>query len=256
MADTPSADALIATAAAGWGYAESEYVDGWHLRAAEGFTHRANSTWPLGPLERPLPQAVAAVRSWYAQRSLPALIQVAVGSQLDIALAELGYDRVEALALRQTARVTDVLDTLLSVAPIGVKETFAEEPTDDWFSLYREGRVPPVARQVLGAGESLRFATVYAADSGGPVAIGRAALIPGDERDATRWVGLSGIETAASARRRGLAKLVVDALLEWADEQGATHAFLEVASGNAAAVQLYAALGFTTHHEYHCRVVG
>jgi ribosomal protein S18 acetylase RimI-like enzyme len=259
MAETPTVDALIATAAAGWGYAESDHVDGWHLRAAEGFTHRANSAWPLGPLERPLPEAVRAVRAWYAERSLPALVQVAVGSELDLALVELGYERADALALRQTARVADALDTLLSVAPIGVKETFADAPTDDWLSLYRSGAVPPVAKHVVGSGDGVRFATVYDAQSGEPVAIGRAALVPAsgaDASDGTRWVGLSAIETAPAARRRGLAKLVMDALLEWADEQGATDAFLEVAPGNEAAVALYAALGFTTHHEYHCRVIG
>jgi ribosomal protein S18 acetylase RimI-like enzyme len=259
MAETPSVDALIATAAAGWGYAESTHVDGWHLRAAEGFTHRANSAWPIGPLERPLPEAVAAVRDWYAERGLPALISVAVGSELDLALVELGYERADAFSLRQTARVAQVLDTLLSVAPIGVKETFSEEPTEDWLSLYRSGTVPPVARQVVGSGDHLRFATVYDSDTGAPVGIGRAALIPaanGDEQGDSRWVGISAIETAPSARRRGLAKLVMDALLEWADEQGATDAFLEVTPTNEPAVGLYTALGFTTHHEYHCRVIG
>lgn len=259
MAETPTVDALIATAAAGWGYAESEYVDGWHLRAAEGFTHRANSAWPLGSLQRPLPEAVSAVRAWYAERSLPALVQAAVGSELDLALADLGYERADALALRQTARVADVLDTLLSVAPIGVKETFADEPSDDWLSLYRSGSVPPIARQVLGSGSSVRFATVYDSDTGAPVAIGRAAVVAAmgaGEQDGSCWVGLSAIETAPTARRRGLAKLVMDALLEWADEQGATDAFLEVTPTNEPAVGLYAALGFTTHHEYHCRVIG
>ena len=48
----------------------------------------------------------------------------------------------------------------------------------------------------------------------------------------------------------------MDALLEWADEQGATDAFLEVTPTNEPAAGLYAALGFTTHHEYHCRVIG
>lgn len=257
MSETPTADALIATAAAGWGYAESTNVDGWHLRAADGFTHRANSTWPIGPLERPLPEAVEAVRAWYAERGLPALIQTAAGSELDRSLVELGHERTAGAAARQTASVADVLDTLLSVAPIGVKETFAHEPTDDWLSLYRDGNVPAIARQVLGSGDNLRFATVYDADSGAPVAIGRAALIPATgDSDGARWVGLTGIETAPSARRRGLAKLVVDALLEWADEQGATDVFLEVSPDNEAAVKLYAALGFTTHHEYHCRVIG
>jgi ribosomal protein S18 acetylase RimI-like enzyme len=256
MADTPTGDTLLATAAGGWGYAESDRVDGWHLRAADGFTHRANSAWPIGPLERPLPEAVAAVRAWYAERRLRPLIQVIIGSELDLALAELGHGQVRAASLRQTASVPDVLDTLLSIAPIGVKESFADEPTDDWLSLYRTGGLPPAARQVLAAGGAVQYATVYDADTGGPVAIGRAALAAApDSGEPPTWVGLSAIETAPAARRRGLAKLVMDALLEWADEQGATDAYLEVTPDNTPAVTLYEALGFTTRHQYHYRVI-
>ena len=261
MAETPTADTLLAIAAAGWGFAESADVDGWHLRASDGFTHRANSAWPTGPLERPLPEAVSAVRDWYADRGLPALIQVIVGSELDIALSELGHGEAIAHTLRQTARVEDVLDALLSVAPIGVRESFADTPTDDWLSLYRGGDLPPVTKAILGSGDALRYATVHDGESGAPVAIGRAALLPppegesSDERGA-RWVAVNAVETAPAARRRGLAKLVMDALLEWAEEQGATDVLLEVTPDNAPAIALYDALGFTTHHEYHYRVAG
>jgi GNAT superfamily N-acetyltransferase len=256
MAETPTADALLAIAAAGWGFAESTHVDGWHLRASDGFTHRANSAWPIGPLERPLPDAVAAVRDWYAERKLPALVQVIVGSELDLALAELGHGEAVARAARQTARVEDVLDALLSVAPIGVKESFADTPTDDWLSLYRGGDLPPVIKAVLGSGNTMRYATVYDGDSGTPVAIGRAALAPAPDGDvAAQWVAVNAVETAPDARRRGLAKLVMDALLEWAADNGATDAYLEVTPDNAPATALYDALGFTTHHEYHYRVI-
>lgn len=262
MSEKPTADALLAITAAGWGFAESTDVDGWHLRSSDGFTHRANSAWPVGPLKRPLPEAVAAVRAWYAERKLPASIQVIVGSELDLALAELGHGEVTARALRQTARVEDVLDTLLSVAPIGVKESFTDTPTDDWLSLYRGGDLPPVTKAVLGSGDTMRYATVYDSESGVPVAVGRAVLIPAppttapDGATPARWVAINAVETAPDARRRGLAKLVMDGLLEWADENGATDAVLEVTPGNAPAIALYDALGFTTHHEYHYRMIG
>src|ERR1700738_5621822 len=147
MADKPTGDALLATAAGGWGHAESTWVDGWHLRAADGFTHRANSAWPVGPLERPLPDAVAAVRAWYTERGLRPLVQVIIGSELDTALAELGHAETRARSLRQTATVSDVLDTLLSVAPIGVKESFTDAPGDDWLPLHPTGGAPPPGRR-------------------------------------------------------------------------------------------------------------
>lgn len=262
MAETPTADTLLAIAADGWGFAESTDVDGWHLRASEGFTHRANSAWPIGPLNRPLPEALDAVRAWYAGQDLPALVQVVVGSELDLALSELGHGEAIAHALRMTARVDDVLDTLLNVAPIGVKESFTDAPTDDWLSLYRGGDVPPVTKQILGSGDTMRYATVYDGDSGTALAIGRAAILPelegsgSSDENAGRWVAINAVETAPAARRRGLAKLVMDALLEWAEEQGATHVLLETTPSNEPAVALYEALGFATHHEYHYRVIG
>jgi N-acetylglutamate synthase len=257
MADTPTGDELLAIAAGGWGCTESAWIDGWQLRAGGGFTHRANSAWPLGPLARPLPDAVAAVRAWYAERGLAALIHVVAGSPLDLELGALGHTETPHGALRQVARVDDVLDILLDVAPIGVTETFADAPDDAWLSLYRSGDVPPVAREILGSGPAVRYATVRDPATGSVLAIGRAALArrPGDE-EPTRWAGLSAIETAPAARRRGLAKLVVDGLLEWASEQGAEHAYLEVHAENTPALKLYESLGFTTHHAYRYRVIG
>ena len=78
-----NADELFAVAADCWGYLETERVDGWELRAGVGFTHRANSVWPLGPLSRGLPEALASVSAWYAGRELPPLVQAVVGSELD-----------------------------------------------------------------------------------------------------------------------------------------------------------------------------
>ena len=45
-------------------------------------------------------------------------------------------------------------------------------------------------------------------------------------------------------RRQGLGRRVLSALLEWGGSAGASHATLEVASGNTAARGLYAAAGF------------
>lgn len=256
MADTPTDDDLAAIAAGGWGYTESAWIDGWQLRAGGGFTHRANSAWPLDPLTRPLADVLPEVRAWYAGRDLPALVNVVAGTELDLELARLGHGET-AGALRQCARIDDVLDLLLEVAPIGVTESFADAPDDRWLALYRSGGLPPVAREILGGGDRVRYATVADPRTGEPLAIGRAALAvrPGEGGPA-RWAGLAAVETAPAARRRGLAKLVVDGLLEWAAEQGATDAYLEVTPDNTPARKLYESLGFTTHHSYHYRVIG
>ncbi|MFC5177422.1 GNAT family N-acetyltransferase [Nocardioides taihuensis] len=64
------------------------------------------------------------------------------------------------------------------------------------------------------------------------------------------WVGFRSIEVRPEARRRRLGLAVMDALLDWGAEQGATTAYLQVLADNAPARALYAGLGFTTHHAY------
>jgi GNAT superfamily N-acetyltransferase len=64
------------------------------------------------------------------------------------------------------------------------------------------------------------------------------------------WVGFRSIQVAPEARRRGLGTVLMAALLEWGAEQGAATAYLQVLGDNAAALELYAGLGFATHHSY------
>ena len=57
-------------------------------------------------------------------------------------------------------------------------------------------------------------------------------------------VDLHRIVTAASARRQGLARRLVDAGIAWAQEMGADRMLLEVEAGNAPALFLYESTGF------------
>jgi N-acetylglutamate synthase len=246
-----SADGLFALAAECWGFLESESLDGWELRAGDGFTNRANSAWPLGPLRRPLPLALEEIRAWYAERGLSPQVQATVGSALDADLTACGCGSGHDSALRQTAPVAPALEILTAIEHPNVPVSTTERPQDRWLRLYREGALPPQAKEILGSGERYRYATIYDESSGEPLAIGRAVLAG----ETGSWVGLAGIETAPAARRRGLARLIVGTLLEWAAEQGAEHAMLEVRRENEAAISLYRRLGFATAQEYHYRTV-
>ena len=94
---TISIDDLEHAAAPGWRGLEEERLGGWLLRAADGFTGRANSALAAGDAGRPLPDAVDAVRRWYAERGLPAMIAVPyptgrpADSALDRLLARRGW---------------------------------------------------------------------------------------------------------------------------------------------------------------------
>jgi N-acetylglutamate synthase len=241
---------LFAVAADCWGCLESENLGGWQLRAGAGFTNRANSVWPLGPAPQPLARSLDLVRAWYAERGLPAQVLTVIGGDLDTELAGLGCP-ARLGALLQVAAVGPAIEALIAKPHPNVPLSTAERPQDRWLRLYRAGSVPPEAKTILGSGPRLCYATIYDEHSGEPLSIGRAVLA-GESRT---WVGLSAIETAPEARRRGLARLVLRTLLQWAAQHGAERALLEVAAHNDGATALYRELGFRTAYEYHYRTL-
>ncbi len=111
---------------------------------------------------------------------------------------------------------------------------------------FQLGSVARARRAVTGADTSSVAVTI-----GGGVAT---AVIPGAAQGvaayADDWVGFRGIEVEPEHRRRGLARAIMAALLEWGAERGATTAYLQVLGHNAPALALYDGLGFTTHHAY------
>jgi ribosomal protein S18 acetylase RimI-like enzyme len=64
------------------------------------------------------------------------------------------------------------------------------------------------------------------------------------------WVGFRGVRVAPEHRGRGLALVVMDALLGWGAERGATTAYLQVLGDNRPALSLYERLGLREHHRY------
>jgi hypothetical protein len=67
---------LEVIAAMGWRAPEEERLGRWLLRAALGFTGRANSALAAGDPGIPLAEAMLAVRRWYAKRELSAMVAV------------------------------------------------------------------------------------------------------------------------------------------------------------------------------------
>lgn len=235
----PRAAALERIAAAGWPAVETEPLGRWLLRAAGGFTGRANSVLAVGDPGVPFDDAVRLVRAWYADRDLPARAAVVSPSAEDDAFAVRGWTASPAV-LVQSAGVGEVLERLPSA---GVDVDVHDTPSTAWLARYTaRGEVTETGRRVLTGGAAVGFA--QAGDE--PTAIGR-GVVTGD------WLGLSAIEVAPTARRRGLGTAVTAALLRWGAERGATRAYLQVQTDNASARTLYAGLGFRTHHRYRYR---
>ncbi|MET9950958.1 GNAT family N-acetyltransferase [Streptomyces sp. NPDC006339] len=235
---------LARVAARAWQPMESETLGEWTLRAAAGFTRRANSVLPLGDAGLPLDAALERVRDWYAARGLPAYIQTATGAEgaqelLSADLERRGWVREASAELR-----------IASLAPVGDLDAdvdavrLSRSVDDDWMRRYqRFGEPGPHVLKVLGSGPSVWFASVPGTEDI-PAAIGR-CVVDG------RWAGFLAVEVDPGLRRRGLATAVMTALARRALDEGASAAWLQVESDNDGARALYDGMGFTVHHHYH-----
>jgi len=94
---------------------------------------------------------------------------------------------------------------------------------------------------ILTGPERVGFATLFRGDE--PVGIGRVS-VEGE------WAGVTSVDVAPAARRQGIGSAVMTALLGWAEQQGASSTYLQVRAANPAALKLYDALGYVTHHPY------
>ncbi|MFE1552914.1 GNAT family N-acetyltransferase [Streptomyces sp. NPDC058718] len=235
---------LARATARAWQPVESEALGEWTLRAADGFTRRANSALPLGDPGVPVAEALTRVREWYAARKLPAYVQTATGAEgtQELLCAELdrhGWRR-EISAQVQIGALAPIGDQDADVSGVRLSRTVDEA----WLGRYqRFGQPSPAVRPVLTSGPSVWFASV-AGTGEVPAAIGR-CVVDG------RWAGFMAVEVDPAFRRRGLATTVMTALARQALDEGASAAWLQVEADNDGARALYDGMGFAVHHHYH-----
>ncbi len=232
-----------------WPAVEVERIGDWVLRASGGFSARANSALLLGEPGAPWDEAVQRVVEFYSRRRLPVWVQAMHGSaELDRLLDE-GWvtarpgEADTGFYLAGVAGAARAVRRLRPADPPAIR--IDDRASDDWLADdERALRHRDAARAVLEGPEQVAFAAVREAEV--VVAKGRAALSPG----ADPWLGITDVWVHPGHRRRGLAVVVLEALLGWAAERGAATAYLQARQDNAAALALYDRLGFTRHHSY------
>jgi GNAT superfamily N-acetyltransferase len=235
--------ALEATCARGWRARETAELDGWLLRANDGFTGRANSVLPLRQLRLPLADALAQAGDWYHARGLPLKLQTSLPARqlLDAAVREEGYDT--------SPEVHVLMARLDCLPPIDVKADelasavqLADAPDERWLGRYRDGTVPAAARELLIRHDRVTFAAIER--DARVIAIARGAVDDG-------WLGVTAVEVDPEFRRQGLASAVMAELWRWgAERHQARYSYLQVESTNFAALALYERLGYWHHHDY------
>ena len=230
---------LQRVAARGWRALEEDRLGDWLLRAAGGFTGRANSALVVGDPGLPLADAVAAVARWYTDRGLTpcAMLPGVQARSADAAFAAAGWQRGEAVL---------VLTAPLGSAPApAVPVALSPTPDDAWLAAYAgDSALPPAAYRVLTGADDVVFASVRAGSSpAAPIAVARGVLTDG-------WLGVSAVTVAPEHRRQGLATALLDALRGWAAERGGHSVYLQVTEGNAPARALYRRAGLIEQHRY------
>jgi GNAT superfamily N-acetyltransferase len=230
---------LERAAADAWPPTVVEELGAWRLRAAEGYTGRANSALPLGDPGLPTPQALAAVIDFYREHDLPPQVDVPLplATSVERELRKAGW-QPQCTVLVQVME----LPALIEATPDGAEFTLSSTPSESALTMIagRRGPLPPAAQHVLTGVDPVVFAELGGEDLR---CMARGTVTGG-------WLGLFVVETAASARRQGLARRAVGALARWAATNAATGAFLQVESNNQPAISLYESIGFRTHHRY------
>jgi ribosomal protein S18 acetylase RimI-like enzyme len=232
-----------------WPAVDVERIGDWVLRAAGGFSARANSALLLGDPGAPWDEAVEHVVAFYDRRDLPVWVQAMQGStELDRLLDE-GWvtarpgEADTGFYLAGVAGGARAVRPLLPAEPPPVRVD--DRASDAWLADDRRAlEHRDAARAVLEGPDRVAFAAVTEADV--VVAKGRCALSPGSDP----WLGITDVWVHPDHRRRGLAAVVLQSLLGWAAERGATTAYLQARQDNAGALALYERLGFTRHHSY------
>jgi ribosomal protein S18 acetylase RimI-like enzyme len=242
-----SAEQACLLANASWPAVHTEPLGDWLLRASGGFSARANSVMAVGDPGVDLADALARTTAFYRRHALPAWAQVVVGSGLAERFADAGWVTArpgEADSHFQLAAVAQASREARRRAPASAPPVVVDgTATPAWLATSERTRTHrDAAVAVLEGPEQVCFVSVGAA--GEPLAAKGRVACEGD------WAGITDVWVSPRHRRAGLGLVVMDTLLDWAAERGATSAYLQVRGDNPPALALYDALGFRTHHTY------
>jgi N-acetylglutamate synthase len=223
------------------------FYDGWVLRVNPGPTKRARSVTAFFGSTQPLSEKIAHCETVYDRLGLPCLFRLTpfdVPPALDRELGARGYVAFD--------------NTLVQVAPLSSPPMFTMPPDLEVASTSASGFSEALAalkatparkratRRAWLAQTPLPSRAVVAMVDGRAVAVGQSSIDAG-------LAMIGSVATADDMRGRGIATAVVGALLTWAWERNAHHAYLQVIDDNHRAHAVYRRFGFHTAYAYHYR---
>ncbi len=230
-----------------WPALQTNFYDGWLMRTANRYTKRANSVTPLydaiGIL--PLDEKISHVEAFYRNEQqrpifrLPSFVEL---DGLDGRLADLGYQKLDLTSV-QTLDLSYCGAIGSDRACILPSYSGMESWLGSFHQLSGDHRTDVETHQRLL--ENILGETCYMVlmVEGEVVACGLAVESGG-------LVGIFDVVTAPEHRRKGYGLELMEALLEWAVNTHAHHAYLQVMLDNQPALTLYKKLRFKELYRY------
>lgn len=229
-----------------WPSLQQILYDGWILRFANGHTKRANSINSVYIGNKDIYEKIARCEEIYIDKNLKPVFRITplAHPDLDKILADAGFEKKDISSVQ-------VMD-LVSFRPQATGETrHWAEFSQDWLdSFVQLGGVTIEAQESLAGilrniASKKCFAVLLKENQ--VVSCGLGVL-------ENEYIGLFEIVTAKTERRKGFGKKLILNILDWAKQNGAKKAYLQVVMNNEPALNLYSKLGFQEVYQYFYRI--
>jgi GNAT superfamily N-acetyltransferase len=241
----PDAAAIEAAGLQAWPALEMERDGAWVLRAANGYTKRANSVQSTNPADDE--NAAARLKyaaDWFKSRKLPAVFRATplTGKKTLAALNEAKWDEFdESMVLAMELPRAPAADPRAEAMDIADPRFLAAQKSLQGYDDETAGKLAAILWTL-----TVPAAGIVLSASGQPVA---SALI--SVADGIVFAG--NVITDAAQRRNGYGRAMMATGLSWAFGQGARVAALNMLATNAAASALYQSLGYRYVYDYSYR---
>ena len=226
-----------------WPGIEMERDGQWVLRAANGYTKRANSVQCLDPADGENAAArLAAARRWFETRGIAPVFRVTPLTAppiLEALRSWVAFDHSRTMAM-DLAGLDVAFDPRAELmAPDDPRFLSAQRVLQE----YDDATVGKLSAVIAAIAVPAAGVVIRAGD-GQPVA---AALM-----DIADGIAIAGnVITASAERRRGCGGALMRSALAWAKQAGASFAALNVAADNPPALALYGSVGYAVAYDYH-----
>lgn len=223
------------------------FYDGWLLRVSHGKAKRARSVNAHFGSTLPLPQKIAYCESLFHECGLPTLFRITPfvkPAHLETELEARGYVSFEPTLVQlapldhppETSPVPGVEMVTSTAAAFAEAAGVIQGTTAEQRAAYLE--------RIIQSPLAMRM--VVAVRDGRPVGTGTVMLDGG-------IAGVFTMGTMPELRGKGIASGILAAMLRWAWERSATHAYLQVSADNRNAISVYRKFGFADAYMYHYR---